>query len=192
MSIGCAVLAAGASRRLGQPKQLVVVEGQPLIQRVVALAHNAGSEHIAVVVGYEAERVTEALQGAACEVLDNPAWAEGVAASIRAAARWADERGHAALMLLVSDQLRLTAAHLAALWAAWRVAPDAPVASVYLGTLGVPAVFPRAFYSELAQLHGDRGASRLLRTAAERVTQIAWPDGEHELDTPEDLSKLAT
>lgn len=192
MHVGCAILAAGASRRLGQPKQLVEVAGQPLVRRAALLARAAGCEQIAVVVGCGAAQVAAAVSGAPCELLDNPAWQEGVAASVRTAARWAESQGFAALMLLVCDQLRLNAAHLQQLWSSWQADPGATVASSYGGTLGVPAIFPRAQFAALLQLHGDQGAARLLRAEPTRVLQLAWPDGEVELDTPDDLAKLTT
>lgn len=188
MQVGCAILAAGASRRLGQPKQLVEFAGEPLVLRVTRLARAAGCENVGVVIGCEGPSVAAALSGVPCELLENAEWHEGIAASVRAAARWADDRSFEAVMLLVCDQLKLSAAHLSQLWSVWQAAPETVVASAYAGTLGVPAIFPRADYAALLQLHGDQGAGRLLRSRP--TTQIAWPEGEAELDTPEDLAKL--
>lgn len=190
MPIGCAILAAGASRRLGQPKQLVEIAGEPLVRRVARLAHEAGCEHVSVVIGCEGAAVTAALSGVACELLDNAEWPEGIAASVRAAARWASDSRFEALMLLVCDQLKLSAEHLSALWSVWQAAPDTAVASSYAGAPGVPAIFPRAYYAALLQLHGDQGAARLLRAGLRPVTSVAWLEGEVELDTPDDLAKL--
>jgi molybdenum cofactor cytidylyltransferase len=192
MLVGCAILAAGASRRLGQPKQLVEVAGQPLVRRAALLARAAGCAHVGVVLGCHGPAVAAALSGVACELIDNAEWSQGVATSVRSAARWADQRGFAALMLLVCDQLNLSANHLSQLWSVWQAAPETPVASAYADTLGVPAIFPPAYYAALSQLQGDQGAARLLRSGQQPVTQIAWPEGEAELDTPEDLAKLTT
>lgn len=186
MQRGIAILAAGASRRLGQPKQLVAIDGQPLVARTARIAAALGCDGVAVVLGCEAERVGAALRDIACEPLQNPAWEEGMASSIRVAARWAELRGFAALMLLVCDHVRLDRAHLLQLWAAWSANPSQPVASSYGETRGIPAVFPRADYGALSLLQGDRGAAALLR--AREVTQVAWPDGVYDLDTPEDLA----
>jgi molybdenum cofactor cytidylyltransferase len=190
MQVGCAILAAGASRRLGQPKQLVEIAGQPLVRRAALLARAPGCEHVGVVLGCHGLEVAAALSGVSCELLDNAEWAEGVAASVRSAARWADQRGFAALMVLVCDQINLSAAHLSQLWSVWQAAPETAVASAYADTLGVPAIFPRAYYTALSQLQGDQGAARLLRSGQQHVTQVAWPEGEAELDTPDDMAKL--
>jgi CTP:molybdopterin cytidylyltransferase MocA len=188
MQRGIAVLAAGASRRLGQPKQLVVVDGRPLVQRTARVAAAVGCEGVAVILGCEADRIRAALGDVACEPLLNAAWNEGMASSIRVAAGWAELRGYAALMLLVCDQVRLGREHLLQLWAAWSADRSRPVASTYGEIRGIPAVFPRADYTSLLSLQGDRGAAGLLR--AREVTQVAWPDGACDLDTPEDLRRL--
>lgn len=185
---GVAVLAAGASRRLGQPKQLLVVDREPLIRYVAKVAAAGGGADVAVVLGAEAERVKGALQGVSCECLDNVAWPQGIASSIQTAVRWAEVRELDALMLLVCDQARLTAQHVSQLWAAWQRAPLLPVASEYAQTLGVPAIFPASYYPALLSLQGDRGAAKLL--AGDAVTRVPWPDGAFDLDTPADLARL--
>jgi CTP:molybdopterin cytidylyltransferase MocA len=143
---------------------------------------------VAVVLGAESARVAEALDGLTCEQLQNVAWTEGMASSIRIAAAWAEQHELTALLLLVCDQLRITDQHIEQLWHAWTSRPDAAVASAYADTLGIPAIFPRRMYPELLGLQGDRGAAKLLRAAA--VTVVPWPDGAYDLDTPEDLERL--
>lgn len=185
MARGIAILAAGASRRLGQPKQLVIVEGQPLLRRVAVLAEAVGCEGVAVVLGCEAERAAATLSGLTCEPLINRDWSEGIASSIRVAAAWAQHRDFDALLLLACDQTRLDSAYLLQLWAAWLAKPELPAASAYAGAIGIPAIFPRAHYAALLELQGDRGAAKLLRGS--EVTQLPWPDGAYDLDTPADL-----
>jgi CTP:molybdopterin cytidylyltransferase MocA len=185
MSRGIAILAAGASRRLGRPKQLVMLRGAPLLGRVVALAEAVGCEAVAVVLGCEAERAAATLSGSTCQQLLNPDWSEGIASSIRVAAAWSQRCDFDALMLLVCDQVRLESAYLLQLWAAWSTRPEWPAASAYSETAGIPAIFPRSQYRALLGLQGDRGAAKLLRGSD--VTQLPWPDGAYDLDTPEDL-----
>jgi molybdenum cofactor cytidylyltransferase len=188
MRRGIAILAAGASRRLGQPKQLVSLNGAPLVVRAAAVAAAVGCDAVAVVLGCEAERVGETLRGSTCEPLLNPDWSEGIASSIRVAARWAERCDFAALMLLVCDQVRLNREHVLQLWAAWSAKPELPVGSAYADAVGIPAIIPRSYYTALLSLSGDRGAGKLLRASV--VTQVAWPDGVYDCDTPEDLRLL--
>jgi len=91
------------------------------------------------------------------------------------------------VMVLVCDQPRLSAEHLRALLTQHRISAVPITASVYAGKAGVPAVFAREVFPELAGLQGDRGARDLIRRHADRVEGIAWSDGSADLDVPEDL-----
>jgi len=191
--IACAVLAAGASSRLGTPKQLVSLGGRPLVRRAVDEARASGCEDLAVVVGAHAGRVERAVAGSGAVVLRNGRWSDGVGTSIAQAACWAIARGDAALVLLVCDQPRLSSLHIDALVAAWRdseaAGQEAMVASEYDGVRGVPAIFPASSFGELARLEGDRGGASLLR-GDRHVLGVPWQAGALDVDTPRELELL--
>jgi xanthine dehydrogenase accessory factor len=184
LRIGCALLAAGSSTRLGRPKQLLALDGQPLVRHVLEQLQAAGLTRYAVVVGSSAEQVGSALAANGCDLLDNPAWAEGIAASIRVATSWARAHQLDALLLAVCDQPRLTPQHVRALCEAHE-RHGAPVASGYEGTRGIPAVFGANWYARLESLAGDRGAGALLRNDTS-VIVLEWPDGAFDVDTREE------
>jgi CTP:molybdopterin cytidylyltransferase MocA len=173
------ILAAGASTRMGAPKQLLALGGEPLVRAIAREALASRCTRVAVVLGAHADAIAPALDGLAVTIVRNEQWQEGMASSVRCAAAWAGEAD--ALLLMVCDQPRLTAAHLDALIAAGPFA-----ASAYAGTLGVPALLPRRMYGALLRSEGDRGARGLLAGA----TPVPWPDGELDLDTPTDTRRL--
>jgi CTP:molybdopterin cytidylyltransferase MocA len=187
--IGAAVLAAGSSRRLGRPKQLVVWHGVPLVRRAVEALRRPWCEAVAVVVGEHAGEIAEAVDGFSAEVLQNASWSEGVSASVRAATRWARARAFDALLLAVCDQPGLSGEHVDALRDAFYHRMTI-VASVYATVRGVPAVFPSSSFADLAMLRGDRGAGALLRDAPE-VAEVPWEAGAFDIDTPDDLRVAA-
>ncbi len=188
--IGCAVLAAGSSSRLGQPKQLVVFRGDTLVRRAVSAARASMCDAVVAVVGAYASLVEADLLGSGAEIVASYDWRDGMGASIRAAAEWAIAREHDALVLAVCDQPRLDARCLDALVQAWLAAsPDSSVASAYAGVLGVPALFPKARFRELSAIDPARGASALLRGAV-NVARVAWPEGAFDVDTARDLDAL--
>ena len=146
----CIVLAAGFSRRLGQPKQLVDWEGEPLVRRAARIAVDAAPT--IVVVAHDAVR--EALEGLDVTIVDNPEAGEGMASSIR--------RGIAAcegdVLLMLCDQPLITAQHLRAL-----IDAKATIAATgYRGIAGVPAFFASSLRDELLALRGDVGARRII------------------------------
>jgi len=187
--VACAVLAAGASRRLGHPKQLTLHRGEPLVRLAAECAGESRASAAAVVVGAHAGSVRAALGALPIEVVSNSDWERGMAESIRVAVAWAEQRESDALLLALCDQPRLSADHLDRLIAEF-ARTGVPVASHYAHKCGVPALFPRSLFAALATLSGDQGASRLLNDGR-RLSRLSWPDGEFDVDTVEAERKLS-
>jgi molybdenum cofactor cytidylyltransferase len=183
------VLAAGASRRFGSPKQLVQFERRPLIQRVIAGATELAGAAVSVVLGAYAAEIGAALPPGSASIIINRDWQEGIASSIRAAVARLPGACDGVLLLL-ADQPLVGSHSLNRLAAAWRRQPRSIVASRYGSVTGVPAIFPRWCFSDLASLRGDQGARILLRRYADHVVRLANPEAEVDIDYPEDLLNL--
>lgn len=194
MPIASIILAAGASRRLGRPKQLVTYGGETLLARAIRLAHEAGALPVLVVLGAEYEAIHAAIEWSFARAVRNTDWEQGIASSIHAGLRASEEFAPdaAGAMMLACDQPRLTAEHLRALIGLFEDRGEAAiVASMYAGVHGVPAIFPRAAFAELRALSGDKGARALLVKPPCAVVAVDLAGGEIDLDTPEDLAGLA-
>lgn len=187
--IAAVILAAGKSRRLRQPKQLIQLAGESLLRRTARLAVEAGCAPVFVVLGYEAERMCPELNGLAVQPLTNENWAEGMGASVRcgvAAAQGAAD----GVLLLVCDQPRLSADHVRALLTRHEETGALITASAYGGRLGVPAVFAAQFFAELLQIHGDRGARQVIEQHGDAVQVVEWPEGALDIDWPEHVRQI--
>jgi molybdenum cofactor cytidylyltransferase len=184
------LLAAGAASRFGAAKQLATVDGVPLVVRAVRALAPVCEGGVLVVTGAYQEDIARTLVGESARCVYNPAWREGMAASIRqgiaAIGASAD-----AVLLAVADQPGLRTQDYAELVAAWRGAPAQPAAAVYAGAPGVPAIFPRGEFTHLTSLQGDRGARSLLRSAA-AVTRVELPAAAWDVDRPADLDRHAS
>jgi molybdenum cofactor cytidylyltransferase len=179
-SCAAVILAAGASRRLGQAKQLVKIDGEPLLGRTVRLAAQAGCQPVVMVLGFEAHRMRSALEGFRVIVAVNENWDTGMGSSMRCGVETALRTSPPPedILLMVCDQVRLTAEVLRRVLDLHGSRKYPITAACYGGRLGVPAVFSSIFFPDLLDVSGDRGARGILERNAERVGGVDFLEGE--------------
>ena len=204
-AVAIVVLAAGGSRRLGTPKQLLPFRGRTLLRHAVEVAVEAASAptagesadylavvasargHVVVVLGAEAERMRAELRGLPVEVVVNTVWANGLSSSVRVGLDAAGDAG--GVLFVAADQPFVTADLLRRVVAAFRA--GAPiVACAYAGTLGGPALFDRTLCGELASLEGDAGAKRVIERHRDVVRVVEFERGAADVDTQDDWESL--
>ncbi|MGC8549536.1 MAG: nucleotidyltransferase family protein [Acidobacteriaceae bacterium] len=186
------VLAAGASTRLGRPKQLVAFCGKSLLRRAAEAALASGASPVVIVLGDKVDQLRLELAGLPVLSVINPDWQQGMGSSMRCgvdALRVAAPSLNA-LLCMVCDQPRITEVHLRTLWE--RYAASGKVVAVRHGTRpGVPAIFPAKYLPDLAGITGDKGARSLLgRLSGEEIELFDLPEAAFDLDTPADLHRL--
>jgi molybdenum cofactor cytidylyltransferase len=189
MHVHILVLAAGASTRLGQPKQLVQLGGRPALHIVVSNAVAVAGNAVTVIVGANANQLTYLLSHSPASAIVNKQWEEGIASSIRCGLA-ATPAAADAVMVVLGDQVCVTTDDLKRLLAAWNGQESVIAAASYSQGLGVPAIFPRAYFGELAELRGDEGARKILKRNPDRIVRVPMPNAAIDLDTPEDLQAL--
>ena len=183
------VLAAGASSRFGSAKQLVRVNGRPLMHTIVSRAVELAGHSVTVVLGAHAGELAPLLKHSPASVAVNRNWSEGIASSIREGLSHAPQTADGVLIVL-ADQAAVTTEDLRRLAGAWRRNPASIAAAQYAGGVGVPAIFPRWCFRELNELRGDRGAQLLLQRHVDRLVRLPMPSAELDIDRPEDLLAL--
>ena len=183
------VLAAGASTRFGATKQLVRVNGRPLLHTIVSRAAELAGHSVTVVLGAHAGELAPLLKHSPASVAVNREWAEGIASSIRAGIAHAPATADA-VMITLADQAAVTTEDLRRLAGAWRRNPGSIATAQYAGSVGLPAIFPRWCFRELNELRGDRGAQALLQRHVDKLVRLPMPSAELDIDRPEDLLTL--
>jgi CTP:molybdopterin cytidylyltransferase MocA len=180
MTTAAVVLAAGASTRLGSPKQLVRLDGESLLERAVRVAREAGCLPVVVVLGSSSSLIQEQCSLGDARVVVNESWASGMGSSIGIGVQAL--RGVDGCVVMTCDMPAVTAGHLRLLMAS----DGEATASSYAGRRGVPAYFPAGLFGELMELRGDAGARELLRSAR----AVALGGGGLDVDTVEDLERV--
>lgn len=181
------MLAAGAASRFGSAKQLLPLNGEPLVRAAASRAARIVGSSLLVVLGARADELAQVLGGYRC--VSNPHWREGIGSSLRTgvAALPPDCTG---VLILLADQAAVTVEDLEELADTWRLQPTRIAAARYDNTLGVPAIFPRSSFPQLLALEGDTGARALLKQSPERVLEVPLPHAALDIDTPEDWQRF--
>ncbi len=186
------MLAAGASTRLGYPKQLVTIGGKSLIRHGAEVAIASGCAPVGIVLGAYADLIKPHLSDLKCHIFDNNAWATGMASSIRCGLRnmQAITPDLDAIVLMVCDQPFVSVPLIHQLVAHRAPSTYLIVASEYAGVLGVPARFHRTLFPALEALHGDVGAKAIIQHHRAQCLSIPFTEGRFDLDTPADQEHL--
>jgi molybdenum cofactor cytidylyltransferase len=186
------VLAAGSSRRMGRPKQLLPIDGRPLLELVVAAANASSLDEVIVVLGGSAVEIREGIDLGRARVVYNPDHLEGLGSSIRAGLASLDDRVDRAMVIL-GDQPAVSAELFDKLLAL-QAGSGLPSAALRFGNLlHPPVVLDRSLFGDLNSLAGDVGCRAVIRGRPELVASLpAETDGNHpiDIDTVEDYERL--
>ena len=192
-SVSGIVLAAGVSTRMGGavPKQLLELEGEPLVRRVAKAALASRLAEVVVVLGHRAPSVADALAGLEVRTVVNPDFRQGQSTSVRAglAAISSDAR---AVVVMPADQPLLSPALIDRLLDAFAASAGRIVLPVCRGRRGAPVLFDRSLFFELEKLEGDTGGRAVLPRYRQEVHELRVEDPLElaDVDTEEDLRRL--
>lgn len=181
--------AAGASERLGQPKQLVRFKSKALIQNAVNTAHSIAPGEIIVVTGANAPAIKDAVKHGQVRWVHNSNWKAGMGSSIGAGAA---DISHAscAVMILLCDQWRLETSDLRLMAETWQSNPERIICARANKQNMPPVIFPICFLGELQALEGENGARDILKDKPEMLIPVPLKNAQFDLDTTAGLNRL--
>ncbi|HEY1201844.1 MAG TPA: nucleotidyltransferase family protein [Niastella sp.] len=187
------ILAAGASTRLGRPKQLLPWQGKTLLQHAVETALTITTQPV-VVTGCNADQLSAGVDHTQVHVVFNPEWEQGIASSIRCGLQALLNRTPPPdqVIFMVCDQPFVSPGLLLNLINERQKSHKSIIVSSYAGTLGIPALFSTTHFAQLLDLQGDTGAKKVIQQYAEEVGFVEFKEGELDIDTENEYKKLTS
>ncbi|MEM1135994.1 MAG: nucleotidyltransferase family protein [Bacteroidota bacterium] len=192
LEIGVILLAAGESRRLGTPKQLLKLLDKTLVARASEAILQTEIDKVVVVTGESAEEVKLALTSYQVDIVYNKDWKSGMGSSIKKGThallqKYPDIQ---ALLICLCDQPFLNSNYLKKVIEQYMKTEKLIIASYYNDKASVPALFDHSLFGKLLQLQGEEGARKIIRGNSRIVEHIPFPEGKYDIDTIEAWEKV--
>jgi len=192
-NIAILIPAAGASRRLGSPKQLLKWGGTTLLSHAIETAEELDQKEVVVVLGAYYDQIKPKLKKSSTQILKNEDWKDGLGSSIAVGVEYLHNCNddYDAVLIILPDQPLIDPLYLKTMIEKFRVGENQIIASAYgNGKHGVPALFDKKYFKELIGLTDDRGAQKLIKQSAQFVTTLDKNPLISDIDTKEDYNKI--
>lgn len=190
----CAVviIAAGESKRLGSPKQLLLLDKDTMLNRLIKMVQKAVDFPIYLVLGANAEKIKAQLPNTNLNIVENNEWQEGMGSSIRIGVQAVIDSANKydGVLILVCDQPHLSETAIKDLISLQANKKSSITASFYANIAGTPALFHQTAFSDLLALKGDQGAKRIIQQRDQELAKLQFEMGVLDIDTPEDYQQL--
>ena len=192
LQIGLVLLAAGESRRLGKPKQLLKFNKKTLLRHSAETALASRYSPVCVVLGAKADEIKAEIADLPLEIVINENWQSGMSSSLKTGLKKLLEIAPnlSAIVVQLCDQPLINSMMLNRLAETYQKTHAPVVASEYAGTIGVPALFDCSIFDEILNLSADKGAQQIIKKYLAKVEKISIPEAEVDVDTKEDYEKI--
>jgi len=186
------ILAAGSSSRMGQSKQLLKVENESLLRKTIRTVIASEVDKAVVVLGSNEEAHHQEIIDLPVQVIFNAAWEKGMGSSLKCGVHFVEKHFPSCeeILITVCDQPLLTSDHLKKMLHSFRSEKKSIVASFYSGSPGVPVLFHQSMFKKLLTMEDQHGAKKIIKDNTNLVSQIDFPQGSIDLDTPDDWGKF--
>ena len=189
-NINLLILAAGASVRLGEPKQLLSFGSSTLLGHVIRKAIESKLGRVTVVLGANRDDIFPSIEKLNCNVHHFERWVEGMGSSLAFGLEVSEQPDDEAVIVLMGDQPFLTAAVLQDIYQTYKNENAGIVRSAYRQGFGPPVLFDKTLFPELKKLNGEQGAQSIVLNHLDVTRQVSFPKGDIDIDAPDDLVYL--
>ena len=189
------ILAAGESKRFGNPKQLTKLNNKCLLEWVVDAALASDLETVVLILGFEHQKILQCLgdkkRSDKFQVAVNPRFRDGQSQSIALGVSMIADT-YAAVMFLLGDQPMVDSATINHLLDCFRASPKNICVPVNRGRRGNPTIFSDLFYNRLSAIEGDIGGRKIIESNPDQILEVEIANSLtfFDVDTPQDLKKL--
>ncbi|MEO5976319.1 MAG: nucleotidyltransferase family protein [Chryseolinea sp.] len=182
------ILAAGSSSRMGTSKQMLEIDGEPLLIHAINVALASGASEVILVLGANEQLHLDLVRGLPVKLITNHYWKTGMGSSIKTGLHHvvSNFRESEAVVIMVCDQPAISTEHIKSLVSTFLSSKKPIIAASYSATVGVPVLFARSFFSNILMLPDDQGAKKIIVQFPDQVVMVDIPEASDDLDTPED------
>ncbi len=191
-NVAIVILAAGASSRMGQPKQLLPWKDTTLLGNAIGKATASDAKSVVVVLGANATQIKKGITETALEIIENKRWASGLGSSIACGTDFLIKKRNRpnGILIMLADQPFIDTVYLNAMIATFNPDQEVIIATAYKNRAGVPALFSENFYKKLTKLDDDSGAKRIIDRYIENVSILELQQKTVDIDTKSDYEDL--
>ncbi|MGF7078488.1 nucleotidyltransferase family protein [Mucilaginibacter sp. UYCu711] len=185
------ILAAGASSRLGFPKQTLLYKGKTLLEIAIEAGLKSKCRPVTVVLGSSADKIEPGIKNYNIDIIHNPDWQAGMGSSIALAIKEIQKNeGVSQVVIMLCDQPFVTSRLIDSLLYKQQETNKKIIACTYNDTIGVPVLFNRKLFDELTLLQGQEGAKKVLNAHPDDISTMPFEKGGVDIDTVGDYEAL--
>lgn len=189
--IAIIIVAAGASTRMKEAKQLLPLGKTTMLGQVIKHAGASNADEVITVLGSNFNTIKAEVEEEKTKIIQNKNWEEGLGSSISTGMKWVvEQNNYSAVIILLADQPLIDTGYINLLIKTYKLNPEKIVATKYPKSLGVPVIFPATYFQELQALKDDEGAKELLKSNLKEIIPLNAANKTFDVDDKDDYEEI--